>query len=311
MKLFSSGCALLDCALGGGWPEGRIVNIVGDKSTGKTLLAIEATANFAALYPDGKIFYRETEAAFDEPYARSLGLPLDRVDMMRGLETVEDVFEDMEAAIGRATGPGLYILDSLDAVSDRAEQKRKIDEATFGGTKPKQMGQLFRRLTQRMSKACMTFVIISQTRDNIGVMFGERHTRTGGRALDFYASQIVWLAHLKQITRTVKKIKRVVGVQIRAKVKKNKIGPPFREADFPILFSYGMDDVQAACDWLEANGVSASSLVDGCRRWRDIDRWMKGLDDRDYRRWRARISKLLRREWDRVEMTFAPKRSKY
>ena len=312
VALFSSGCTLLDCSLGGGWPEGRIVNIVGDKSTGKTLLAIEASANFALVYPKGKIYYRETEAAFDEPYAQRLGLPLDRVDMLRGLETVEDVFEDMEAVIKRSKGPGLYILDSLDAVSDRAEQKRKIDDATYGGTKPKQLGQLFRRLTQKMNTAKVTFIIISQVRDNIGVMFGEKHTRTGGRALDFYASQIVWLAHLKQISRTVNKIKRVVGVQIKAKVKKNKIGPPFREVDFPILFSYGMDDVAAACDWFEENDIGTRELAaTDCGNWKDFRKWLKTLDDEEFAVERRRLSRLVKREWDRVEETFSPKRSKY
>lgn len=307
VRLFSSGCTLLDCALGGGWPLGRIVNIVGDKSTGKTLLAIEASANFALAFPKGRIYYRETEAAFDESYAASLGLPLDRVDLLRDLETVEDVFEDMDAAIKRSKRPGLYILDSLDAVSDRAEQARGIDEGTYGGNKPKQMGQLFRRLTQRMSRAKMTFIIVSQTRDNIGVRFGEKHTRTGGRALDFYASQIVWLAHLKQLNRTVKKVQRAVGVQIRAKVKKNKIGVPFCEAEFPILFGYGIDDVAAACDWLAEIGAPCKDD----RSWDGWQKYVRKLPDEDFILVRKWLSEVVKQEWARVAESFAPTRRKY
>ena len=128
-----SGCALLDCVLGGGWALGRVSNVVGDKSVGKTLLAIEACANFARRFPNGSMWYRESEAAFDEKYATRLGLPLGRVDFgPEGVgtewETVEDVIDDLGKKVDRAreTGePGLYIVDTLDALSDRAEQNRK------------------------------------------------------------------------------------------------------------------------------------------------------------------------------------------
>src|SRR3990172_1731587 len=133
IDFISSGCAVLDCVLGGGWPLGRVVNIVGDKSTGKTLLAIEAAANCAATFTKGRIWYREAEAAFDRNYAAALGMPLARVSFGDArLRTVEDLFEDLAGAIkslGVKGPPGLYIVDSLDALSDRAELDRDMGEA--------------------------------------------------------------------------------------------------------------------------------------------------------------------------------------
>src|SRR5258708_1816883 len=99
VDFIASGCKLLDCVIGGGWPLGRIVNIVGDRSTGKTLLAMEAMANFLTRYPKGKAYYRETEAAFDKEYAMALGIPMDRVDMEETPDTVEAVFEDLERIV--------------------------------------------------------------------------------------------------------------------------------------------------------------------------------------------------------------------
>src|SRR5262249_54440053 len=127
------------------------------------------------------------------------------------------------------TTPGFYILDSLDALSDEAEKARAIDEGTYAMNKAKQMSALFRRLCQEMAQYNCTLAVISQVRDNIGVTFGDAYTRSGGKALDFYCSQIVWLAQTGKIARTVKGIERIVGVDIKAKVKKNKVGLPFRE----------------------------------------------------------------------------------
>jgi recombination protein RecA len=255
-----SGCAVLDGVLCGGWALGRVTNIVGDKSSGKTLLAIEACANFARIAPKGKgrIWYRESEAAFDEDYAIQLGLPIERVNFgPKGMEsqwdTVEDIFEDLQKKLDilERTGEfGLYVIDSLDALSTRVELDRKIDQGTYGQEKPKLMGQIFRRLVRRVKKSKMCVLVISQTRDKIGVVFGEKHTRSGGKALDFYASVIIWLHHIKTLTQTINGIKQAKGVRIMAKTKKNKLGNPFRSCDFDIRFGYGMLDLEASLDWL-------------------------------------------------------------
>ena len=228
-EFIHSGSTLLNCVLGGGWPLGRMSNIVGDASTGKSLLCIEAAANFHHQFPNGKIIYLEAEAAFDESYAEALGMPVASVNFVgEDLEdfTVESWFEHLTEtieALSKEDVPCLYIVDSLDALSDRAEKGREIDKGSYGASKPKVIGQLFRRLTKEIEKSKIHLMIVSQVRDNIGVMFGDRHYRTGGKAMDFYASQILWLAQIKKLDKTIKKQKRVYGVQIKAKCKKNKI----------------------------------------------------------------------------------------
>ena len=318
VECLPTGCALLDCVLGGGWALKRIANIVGDRSSGKTLLAIEACANFARKYPKGKIFYREAEAAFDEPYAESLGLPVKRVDFgPKGLDTtwdtVEDIFEDLDARLAECEKlgvAGLYIVDSLDALSSRPELGRKPGEATFGLEKQKMMGKLFRQLTRRIKSANMCVIIISQVRDKIGVVFGEKHTRTGGKALDFYASQILWLSHLQTINQTVGGVKRAVAVRIKAKCKKNKVSLPFRECEFRIRFGYGVEDVEASLEWLtEVKALGSLGLKEA-----GVDAFLDKVDElsgAELQVQRDLINKAVLATWLAVEGRFAPTRKKY
>jgi recombination protein RecA len=288
IAFFSTGCKTLDLALGGGWAAQRVINIVGDKSTGKTLLAIEGAANFANTFPKGRIRYRESEMAFQMDYARTLGMPLQQVDFGPGmLDTVEDLFEDLTKCARAARHPELFIVDSLDALSSRAEQNRDIDASSFGGEKAKKMSELFRRLIRCLSDHT-TLMIISQVRDKIGVTFGRKITRTGGRALDFYASQVLYLAQAGTVRKTIKKIERVTGVQIKARVDKNKVGFPFREAQFDVLFGYGIDDRKACLSWLKDIGDTAAASDN-----------LSALHRRVEQRW-----------WQ-IEDSFLPKQSKY
>ena len=235
LTFFSSGCALLDMALGGGYAQGRVINVVGDKSTGKTLLAIEACANFALTFPKGIIRYKEAEAAFDKGYAEILGMPLDRVEFEEDFDTVEEFEKDVKAfceRIKKKRVPGLYIVDSLDALSDKAELGREIDKGSYGTSKARLMSEFFRRNKRTLQHAKVTLMIISQVRDKINATFGRKWTRSGGRAMDFYASQVLYLAEIKKLYKTVRGVKRAHGVVIRAKITKNKVGIPFREVDF-------------------------------------------------------------------------------
>jgi len=318
VRCITTGCSVLDCVLGSGWARGRVSNIVGDKSVGKSLLAIEACANFAQEEPRGLIFYREAEAAFDVPYAENLGLPAQRIDFgPEGIgtswDTIEDIFEDLheKIALCKSRGvPGLYIIDSLDALSSRAELERKPGEATFGLEKQKMLGKLFRQLIRAMRSADMSVTFISQIRDKIGVTFGEKHMRSGGKALDFYAVQILWLSHLGIIHQTVKGVKRATGVRIKAKCKKNKIAAPFRECEFEIQFGFGVDDVGAGLEWLEEVGaLKRLNLVPA-----KVDEYLKAAaksTPEQFKELRHKIRDAVVAEWALVESRFAPTRKKY
>lgn len=308
-QFIPSGCTLLDLVLGGGWAEGRIANIIGDKSAGKTLLAIEAAANFALKYPKGRIMYRESEAAFDIPYAKSLGMPVHRVDFDVRLDTVEDMFEDLKRQVKIKT-PGLYIVDSLDALSDREEQDRDIDKGTYGTGKSRRMSELFRRLAREVEESRITVMIISQIRDKIGAMFGRKITRTGGRAMDFYASQTIWLSHLGAINKTIGKVKRPVGLDIRAKCDKNKVGLPLRECDFTLRFAYGIDDLTSSVEWLrEVGHLKDIGITD--KGMSEFIRTTNNLPNGQFEDALDKVRMKVRERWQTIETTFLPKRRKY
>ena len=305
---FPSGCTVLDCALGGGWAESRVVNVVGDNSTGKTLLAIEAAANFILKYPEGRVIYNEAEAAFDQSYAESLGFPLEKV-LLEDNDTVEGIFGRMEELFSDPV-PTLYVVDSLDAVTDKAEQGRGIDEATYGMSKQRQISSLFRRNIRKLKSSRVTVFIISQVRDKIGATFGNTKTRSGGKALDFYASQIVWLAHIGKVIRTRKEVKRATGVNIKADIRKNKVGVPHREAEFQILFNFGTEDLVSNLRWLKANkkfGYLDMTQKDGEKLLSGVN---KLGDDRYYEEL-AHSAEAVKQAWHDIEEDFRPPRRKY
>jgi recombination protein RecA len=330
LQFVSTGCAVFNCALGGGWVLGRVVNIVGDRSAGKTLLAIEACVNFYERYiksflqANGKLMkgagvirYAEAEAAFDEKYAEALGLPVEHVDFDRDnkIETVEDLYADIVKFMDNNKGvPKLYVLDSLDAISDEAELKREIGDASYGGTKPKKIGELFRREVQRMEEEGLLFIVVSQLRDKINAaMFGEKQTRSGGRALDFYASHIVWLAEIGKMKKTMGGVERVIGVNVRARVKKNKVGMPFRECNYPILLGYGVDDLTANVEWLiEVKCENRLAELDMSKAGYKVRisnlRDKGGQEVRDIRK---QLEAIVIEEWQRIETGFLPKARKY
>jgi recombination protein RecA len=329
LKFISSGCMVMDEALGGGYALGRVVNIVGDRSSGKTLKAMEICAQFFRKYPKGLMRYAESEAAFDREYAGALGIPVDRIifnedskylaskkDGAGMMETVEDWYEDalsFLALVRKSKQPGLYILDSLDALSDEAEQKRDFDEGSYGGTKPKQIGKLFRTTVGTIEELEVLFVIVSQIRDKLNVTFGETKTRSGGRALDFYSTHIVWLAEVKKLEQTKDGIKRIIGVQVEANVKKNKVGLPFRRAQYPILFGYGIDDLTAGLEWLIQNNGEAYLKELGFSKdgYKVRVASLRNKGGQDAKELRLKLTSVIRQHWAKIENTFLPRSKKY
>lgn len=286
-----------------------------------TLLAIEACTNFNLLYPDGQIIYLEAEAAFDTDYANALGMPVDCIDFCGDSLpdfTIEAWYEHLSDVITKITKtdqPCLYIVDSLDALSDRAEKERAIDKGTYGAAKPKLVGELFRRLVKEIERTRMHLMIISQLRDKIGVMFGDKTTRTGGRAMDFYASQILWLAQIKKLEKTIRKQKRTYGTVVKAKCKKNKVGLPFRECEFPILFGYGIDDITSMITWLETLGDKDEILAiikkPSYRSVDEVAENIKNLSKTEKLRVLNELQTLVIDEWEQIETNFLPTTQKY
>lgn len=253
-----SGSTMLNLALTGhplkGWPIGRVSNVVGDKSSGKTLLAIEAASLFLENPPQGvspRVEYMEAEAAFDEEYAQKLGLDTDRVNFSRGLDTVEQMFDKMDSIVEAIKGTNqqaFCIIDSLDALSSKAEMERGMDEGTYGMEKQKKLGELFRKCCRRWEAANMHIMIVSQVRENIGAMpFSPKYRRSGGKALDFYASHVLWLSETGKL-KTPDKL--VIGIDIKGKITKNKVSVPYRDASWPVYFMYGIDDITSVVAWL-------------------------------------------------------------
>lgn len=317
LDFFSTGCGLIDEALGGGFVLGRVSNVVGDRSSGKTLLAMESSANFASVYQDGAIRYGEAEEAFDPPYAEALGIPMDRIELNKDgapLTTVEEWFDDLHRWLDALKGrPGLYIIDSLDALSDAAEMERGFEEGSFGGNKPKQVGKLFRMSVDRLAHERAHLMVISQLRDKLGVSFGETKTRSGGKALDFYATHIMWLAEKAKMKRKIGEVERIVGVEVQAYVKKNKVGLPFRKADYSVLYGYGVDDLMAMAEWLYE--VKRDELMkdlgfskNGYKIRISNIRSKGGQEAQDMR---ASLRKLVRQEWAKIETEFLPPSRKY
>lgn len=308
----SSGCAVLDCVLGGGYPLGRITNIVGDKSTAKTGLATEALINFDRQYPAGQGVYRDTEAAFDREYAAAMGLNGNKFDI-GNLDTIEAFMREFEKFLNdrmKSKTPGMYVIDSLDGLSDEAEMDRKIGEDTYGTQKAKTLGIFFRTMGAKIEQSKVLLLVISQVRDNIGVRFGDKYRRSGGHALDHHCSQILWLSHLKNLSKQINNIKRPYGIEVRAKAKKNKVGLPLRETDFVFRFGYGIEDVEASVAWLKEVG----RLKDANINKNEVSEYLDSLQAMsypDYEDERATITKVVKQIWPEVETSFLPKRQKY
>ncbi len=249
-----------------------------------------------------------TGEAFDKSYAEAIGANLAHIDFGEPLETIEDLFEDLDAVVTKATKPTLYILDSLDSLSDRAEMKRDMDAGSYGMEKHRKLSRLFRQSAARMSKF-ITLIIVSQVRAKIGGFgYGPKVEPTGGFALKFYSSQRLMLAQTGTISKTISGIKLPYGIKIKGKVIKNKIGLAFREAEFRILFGYGTDDVDACLDYLAKTG-GLKSVLNGMKEPAYADMLMNKTGD--HRNQLKKLHNAVEKKWYSIEQSFLPMRRKY
>ena len=250
VELFSSGSLAFDLALGGGFPKGRIIEIYGPESSGKTTLALHAIAEIQK--QGGQAAFIDAEHALDPSYARKIGVKTDDL-LISQPDNGEQALEICETLVRSGT-VDLIVVDSVAALVPQAEIDGDMGDAQMG-LQARLMSQAMRKLTGIISKTKATVIFINQIRMKIGVLFGNPETTTGGNALKFYASVRVDIRRIGQI----KDGENVSGNRTKIKVVKNKIAAPFRTAEFDIMYNEGISKTGDVLDLSVQYGVVEKS----------------------------------------------------
>jgi len=258
LATFSTGSVGLDAALGiGGLPCGRVVEIYGPESSGKTTLTLSALASVQA--QGGVAAFVDAEHALDIGYARKVGVDVDNL-LVSQPDHGEQALAVVESLV-RSEAVDVIVIDSVAALVPKAELEGEMGDAHMG-LQARLMSQALRKLTSLTHRAGCTLIFINQLRQKIGVVFGSPETTTGGNALKFYASIRLDIRRIG----TIRVGSEALGNQTRVKVVKNKLAPPFRQAEFPIVYGHGIDREGEVLDLAVAH-----DLVDKSGAWYSLD----------------------------------------
>ena len=272
IEAIPTGALSLDMALGiGGVPRGRIIEIFGPESSGKTTLALHIIAEAQKM--GGEAAFIDAEHALDPVYARKLGVDIDNLIVSQP-DTGEQALEITEALV-RSGALDVVVVDSVAALVPKAEIDGEMGDSHMG-LQARLMSQALRKLAGAINKSKTVLIFINQLREKIGVMFGNPETTTGGRALKFYASVRMDIRK----TEMMKQDGQVIGNRVRVKVIKNKVAPPFREAEFDVLYGKGiskvgnildmavnLDIVEKSGAWFSYNGQRISQGRENAKRY--------------------------------------------
>lgn len=246
VETISTGALTLDLALGGGLPKGRVIEIYGPESSGKTTVALHALAEVQK--NGGIAAFVDAEHALDPTYAAALGVDIDNL-LVSQPDTGESALEIVDQLV-RSAAVDIVIIDSVAALVPRAEIEGDMGD-THVGLQARLMSQALRKITGNIGKSGCTVIFINQLRQKIGVTYGSPETTTGGNALKFYSSVRLDIRRIQ----TLKKGTDEFGNRVKVKVAKNKVAPPFRVAEFDIIFGKGVSTLGCLVDIAEETGV--------------------------------------------------------
>jgi recombination protein RecA len=250
----STGSSLLDLAISnrpnGGIPVGRITELTGLEASGKSLLAAHLLANTQE--KGGLAVYIDTENAMNEDFLRAIGIDLNKMLYIQ-LEAIEDIFDVIENIIAKVKESDknrlvTIVVDSVAAATTKVEQAADYEKDGWATSKAIILSKAMRKITQMIGRERVALIFTNQLRVKLGVSFGDIYTTSGGKAIGFHASCRLRLKAVGQIKANINGFEQVIGIKTRAKIVKNRMGPPLREAEFHILFESGIDDYGS---WLQ------------------------------------------------------------